>query len=483
MKFRYKVLICNIVLLSLGLGLAGYLMIQRNFRLALDAQIKNGVTNNNIVQSSLENELLREIYDSKVSDGYIAEQMKTIGQQIAGSLPEENDGFFVRYNNRFLYGEKDSDVIPDNLFYDLEVGGKRYVLREGEGKILLFVTSCSEIDGNTLWVISSTDVSEAYDLLAAQTAYFRVIVIVILCVVSIVVYAISRYLTAPLEKLAKLSDEIADGHYDRRVEIVTGDEVGQVAERFNGMAQSVEEHVEELEEMIHRRDQFVADFTHEIKTPMTSIIGYADTMRSVELTGEEKQMALNYIFSEGKRLEGLSSKLFDLIYLRQNEIPMQEIHADNIIREVKKSVLPRLNEENISLETEIADGSLIGNRELLETVFLNLIDNARKASEPGGRIVVRGENRADCYEFVVQDFGIGMPEEVVRRMCDEFYMADKSRARKAGGAGLGMSIVANILKRHEATMQVESCEGEGTKITVRCKKGAGKNEETCKKEK
>ena len=83
------------------------------------------------------------------------------------------------------------------------------------------------------------------------------------------------------------------------------------------MAQAVSDHVDELNDMVHRREQFVADFTHEIKTPMTSIIGYADTMRSLELPREEQIMALGYIFSEGKRLESMSNKLFDLIYLRQ----------------------------------------------------------------------------------------------------------------------------------------------------------------------
>lgn len=468
MKFRYKVLICNILCLSLGLGIAGYFMIQRNFRLAIDTQIGNGITNNNIVQASVENELLREIYDGALTKNLMLEKLQEIGRQIVSSMPEENSRLYIRYSDQMAYGDEKKNKVLSNLFQNLEVGDKQYVLGAEGNSEILYVTSCSEIDGNRLCVVSCTDVTEVYELMETQTAYFRVISIVILVIVSGIVYFISRILTSPLEKLAAGSDEIAKGHYDCRVEVVSRDEVGQVSERFNGMAEAVQDHIGQLEEMIHRRDQFVADFTHELKTPMTSIIGYADTMRSVELTEDEKMMALNYIFSEGKRLEGLSSKLFDLIYLRQNEIPMEELNAKNIIREVEKSMAPRLEQDGIALEIHVDDGVIFGNRELMMTVFINLLDNARKASEHGGKVIVSGRKRNgpenNRYEFIVKDFGIGMTEEVARHMCDEFYMADKSRARKAGGAGLGMSIVADILKRHGAQMEVKSVVGEGTEI-------------------
>ena len=90
--------------------------------------------------------------------------------------------------------------------------------------------------------------------------------------------------------------------------------------------------------MIQKRDHFVADFTHEIKTPMTAIMGYADTMRSMELPAEEQMMALNYIFSEGKRLENLSTKLFELIYLKQNTIEKHPVHIVDLCREAEKTV-------------------------------------------------------------------------------------------------------------------------------------------------
>ena len=106
---------------------------------------------------------------------------------------------------------------------------------------------------------------------------------------------------------------------------------------------------------------------------------------------------------------------------------------------------------------------------LLKTVFINLIDNARKASKPGDTIEFTGKSVDGMYEFNVRDHGIGISEENQKKIFDEFFMVDKSRTRAAGGAGLGMSLVSIILKRHDAVLDLASTPGEGTSITVKLK--------------
>jgi signal transduction histidine kinase len=279
-------------------------------------------------------------------------------------------------------------------------------------------------------------------------------------------YIVSRMLTGPLEKLNVITDEFADGNYDARAEIKSGDEIGLLAEKFNNMALSVSKHVDELNDMIKRREQFVADFTHEIKTPMTTIIGYADTMRSMELDREEQIMSLDYIFSEGKRLEAMSMKLFDLIYLKQHEIEMKPVNTAMLGAEIEKIMKPSLARKNLRLNCRFDEGIISGDTELLKTVFINLIDNARKASEENSKIIFTGENTGGKYIFTVTDEGCGMTEEAVKHICDEFYMVDKSRSRQDGGAGLGMSLALLILERHGATLDIDSEPGVGTTMKV-----------------
>ena len=334
MKFRYKVLFTNLILLSLGLGLVGYFMIHKNFELAKQTQLKNAIVQNNLVQSSVEYELLqllnsdsenatsqtidnavsqttdnsKSIKSSDITASSIAAQLPQIGSRVSSSVRTKDSFFYIYYDGNRVYTDDKSQVdINETLFNDLTTGNKNYLINIEDEKHYIYVTSQSVIDEKNLWIISKCDASEAYSLLDEQIKYFRLIIVVILIAESVAMYFISRYMTKPLEKLNRVSEEIAQGDYATRVNVKSHDEIGLLAQKFNIMAQAVSDHVDELNDMVHRREQFVADFTHEIKTPMTSIIGYADTMRSLELPREEQIMALGYIFSEGKRLESMSN--------------------------------------------------------------------------------------------------------------------------------------------------------------------------------
>ncbi|MCI5620196.1 MAG: HAMP domain-containing histidine kinase [Lachnospiraceae bacterium] len=480
MKFRYKVLIINLTLLSISLGIIGYLMIRKNFALAQNTQLQNAIVENNLVQSSVEYELLQVLNSENYN---IEEELSEIGERVAGGMMAANSSFYIKYGNEYVYsGDGNEAGISEELFSNLDTGGKNYLISREEGSHYIYVTSYSNVNEKSLCIISKRDISESYLLMNQEIVYFRFLIIGILMAASLIMYGVSRYLTRPLEKLNQVSDEIAEGNYDTRIEVKTNDEVGLLAEKFNHMAEAVSEHVEELNDMIRRRDQFVADFTHEIKTPMTTIIGYADTMRSMELPREEEIMSLNYIFSEGKRLETMSGKLFQLIYLKQNEIEKTKLHTTDLGKEIVKIVSPALLKKKICLVTDIEPAVLEGSQELLVTVFINLIDNARKASREGDTIEFAGcctmQQESDAskanvqkengtgYEFTVTDHGVGMSEDDVEKICDEFYMVDKSRSRREGGAGLGMSLVALILEKHGAELVIESKLGEGTRMRV-----------------
>lgn len=463
MKFRYKVLLTNLILLSISLGMVGYLMIRKNFELAKDAQIKNAIVENNLVQASVEYEVLQVINSGQDVNGTLAD----IGKQVASGMLISNASFYIKSGDAYVYssdgGEKS---IREELFLGLSAGGKNYLIGQENDSYVIYVTSYSSVQGEDLCVISKRDISDMYQMLKEQVRYFRILIAAILILASVIMYRISVLLTRPLEKLNQITDEITAGNYDAHVEVRTDDEVGQLADKFNHMARAVAEHVAELNDMIHRREQFVADFIHEIKTPMTAIIGYADTMRSMEIPKEEEFKALNYIFSEGRRLERMSGKLFDLLYLGQHEIEKKACHTTDLAQELERTVTPMLEKSGIALHLELEPAVVEIDRELMLTVFVNLIDNARKASGEGDIVEVCGSIWKETYEFTVTDHGIGMSEEDCRRICDEFYMVDKSRSREEGGAGLGMSLVALILECHGAKLSISSKLGEGTRMSI-----------------
>lgn len=472
MKFRYKILLVNIIVLTLSLGVVGYLMIRRNFDLARETQLKNAIVENNLIQSSVEYELLEEIN----SEGrFFMETLAQIGRRVMDGMISGSSSFYIRYGEKYaFYGDGLEQQIPDSLFEGLTIGGKNYIICESGESYFIYVTSYSEVDGKALCIVSKQDISDVYYMLNEQIGYFRLLIGGVVLVASLFVYLLCKYLTGPLEKLNQVTAEIAEGNYDIHVNVPGYDEVGQLAENVNVMAGAVLAHVEELKDMIRRREQFVADFTHEIKTPITTIIACSDMVRSVEMSREEQIRALTYVFSEGKRLEIMSQKLFQLIYLKQHAIEKAPINTKNLERDIVRITSPILKQKQITLQTDMEQAVIHGDKDLLNTVFINLIDNARKASKEGAVIKFMGRNikaekedkAVPVYEMAVTDYGIGMSKEDIAHICDEFYMVDKSRSRKEGGAGLGLSLVALILEKHRAVLQVESEIGKGTTMKV-----------------
>lgn len=416
MKFRYKVLITNLILLSVSLGLVGYLMIHKNFELAKETQISNAVIQNNLVQSSVEYEVLQALNREESVKGALPD----IGAQVSSGMRAENVIFFIYYGDKLVYNETEENAnLKKVLEAQQEDGNKNYAIFEEDGHYYIYVTASSKVEDENLCIISRSDVSDAYALRDREIRYFRLILSIGLMIESLLIYVISRYLTKPLEQLNQAAEEITDGSYEARIAVKSQDEVGL--------------------------------------------------------------LALSYIFSEGRRLERMSVKLFDLIYLREHEMEKEAVQVENVSSEVLKVVTPSFAAKGLVLKENIEPAVLYGNKELLVTALVNLLDNARKASKEHGVIEFSGkriqeEENPFYYELSVRDYGIGMTKEEAERICDEFYMADKSRARQEGGAGIGMSLVALILEHHQAELIIESEPKKGTKMRICFRKEGQENE-------
>ena len=470
MKFRYKVLLINIILISIALSISGFLMMSRENRTMLDAQVKNSVTENNLVQSVMEYSMLDTINNNP---GSLESELPDISLQVSAGILNDTTELFIKYDDKVIFTTDEEHPLPSDINTDnLSNYQKKYFFSDENDKEYIYVTSTSNINNHILNIITKRDITDNKYMTDTSIRDFRTFIIIMLVLSSLFVFIISTLLTRPLEKLNSITDEFSEGNFDSRSDIKSRDEIGLLSEKFNHMADSVEGHIDELNDMIHKRDQFVADFTHEIKTPMTTIIGYADTIRSVDLPREDEIKAANYIFSEGRRLEQMSSHLFDLIYLKDGEIPKQTVNTQGLGEAVIETVLPSIEKAKLTLEYDFESASIIGDSPLLKTAFINLLDNARKASSSGSKISFTGhvlpkkseKDDTSVYEFIVEDHGIGISEEDIEKICDEFYMVDKSRSRKEGGAGLGMSLVSAILKEHDAELRIESKLGEGTKM-------------------
>lgn len=232
-------------------------------------------------------------------------------------------------------------------------------------------------------------------------------------------------------------------------------------------ADELERSIQNLQEITDRREEFIASFAHELKTPLTAIIGYADMLRSKDMAPKPRFTAAGYIFSEGKRLEALSLKLMDIIVAGKQELETRRYDAAYFLREVAAVTVPSVTDDGMKLEVFWENGEIEVEPDLFKTLLINLIDNARKASHKGQTIELFGRNEEDGgYSFFVRDYGRGMKKEELGKITEPFYMIDKSRSRSQNGAGLGLALCQKIAELHGTTLEYDSETGKGTTVRI-----------------
>lgn len=229
---------------------------------------------------------------------------------------------------------------------------------------------------------------------------------------------------------------------------------------------ALEHQLQNLEEAAERREHFIAAFAHELKTPLTAIIGYADMLRSKDMAPKPRFTAAGYIFSEGKRLEALSLKLMDIIVAGKQEFEKRRYAAGYFCREVAAVVAPSVSGDGLVLDIRSEPGEIEVEPDLFKTLLINLLDNARKASRKGQHVELVGKREENGYAFYVKDYGHGMKKEELGRITEPFYMIDKSRSRAQNGAGLGLALCQRIAELHGTTLEYESEPGKGTTVRV-----------------
>jgi signal transduction histidine kinase len=230
------------------------------------------------------------------------------------------------------------------------------------------------------------------------------------------------------------------------------------------MADTIQEKISDLELAVEQREDFVANFAHELKTPMTSIIGYADTLYQKELPASQVQEAAGYILNESLRLEALSFKLMELITLEKQSFLLEEMELTPFFLDLQESIRTLATQRGVEVQFQWDQGYVRMEYDLFKTMLLNLLDNGLKSG--GTQVTVTGSHQERGYVVAVADNGRGIPAGELKRITEAFYMVDKSRSRKEHGAGLGLALCQRIATIHGAILTFESQEGVGTTVTV-----------------
>lgn len=342
-------------------------------------------------------------------------------------------------------------------------GGYSIIQKSGEQYILIGGQVVPVSGTNSYILVLVEDISGLYKDRNRQMIFGLWILADAAALAMLLIFLLTRRILKPLRELQKAAMDISEGMLGRRADVHTRDEIGIMARAFNRMAERIESQVTELSRVSEQRRQMLGSLTHELKTPMTSIIGYSDTLLHVNVKKEQQTRALWHIKEECSRLERLSSKLMKLIGLYENDsISMEEVSMEELFEQAARMEKYHLEQMGITLEVTCSMGKRRVDRDLFESLLINLIDNGAKASKEGDKIFLEGEGN----RITVRDRGCGIPEEEISRVTEAFYMVDKARSRKAGGCGLGLALCVMIAQLHGARLEIESRVGEGTAVSV-----------------
>ena len=343
------------------------------------------------------------------------------------------------------------------------VRGKRLLLFYSEKSGFMQV-------GKKCEVVVYRDVTDIYARTKQLLEQGAMVTVLTLLLAGIFLYGGLYRSLHPLLELNKATEEIAGGAYHSRVHLrrrgARTDEIDELASNFDRMAEKVEEHLQSLRETNEKQRRLLGSLSHEMKTPLTAIIGYSETLMTVKLAEKNKIQALTYIHSEGKRLARLSEKMLELTGLyesAEHTLELQEIELRSFLKKLKDLTDFRCQKAGVRMEISCKPGTTQRmDPDLMMSLLMNLVDNACKASMAGGVIRVTADDR----RISVRDDGKGIPPGEIAHVTEAFYMVDKSRAKAAGSVGLGLALCAQIASMHGAVLQIESEEGKGTQISV-----------------
>ena len=442
MKFAYKMVCLLVLVLSASFGVGGCYLLYSDFSAQLArAEAANADTHRQVC-TLLQGEILdRQRRGESLDDAALTELLANFG------LPTAlwRDGVCIVGSG---------DLLPD---------GTMEVRRLANGGVQ--ATYASSLQGG-LQLATAYDLTDLYRGRDAALRRFLLLEAAVLAAGAAVTAVFARRMTRPLRTLTTASAEIADGDYARRTGLHTGDEIETLSSSFDKMADAVQEKITALQADVRQREDFMGAFAHELKTPMTAIIGYADMLRTIQASPAEQYEAAGAIYHEGRRLEALSGKLLALLGLGEETITLQPTAL--------AALWPRLQAAcpGVPLQLPACDAAVQADADLLLDLLCNLVGNAVKASEPGQPVEVRAADNGDTVTLTVADHGCGIPQSEISRVTEPFYMVDKSRARKQGGSGLGLALCKRIAEVHGSDLHIESTPGEGTRVSVILRKGA-----------
>lgn len=333
------------------------------------------------------------------------------------------------------------------------------ILNQGEEK---YSCTSGSLEGQDYRLVIYGRVTETLDIWKGQMVFFIILEIAASVLMAFLLYFVMRRFLRPVSDISGAAARISAGDFQYQLPVKGKDELAQLAADINGMARQVRQHMEQKEQEAATKQEFIDALSHELRTPVTSIRGYAQLLLGARLTEDKSIQYLDYIVQESGRVMGISETLRQVILMRQDETEKEEILLVSLKEILLRMAEIQFQEKPVAVQIIVKGEKIEGNQTLAELFFTNLLRNSFHACSPGGTVRVE---LAEEYA-VVEDDGTGMGRECLEHIFEPFYREDKSRSRELGGSGLGMYLCRQIAQIHGWEITIKSEKGKGTKIFI-----------------
>lgn len=403
MKLFHKIFLCFVIIFGVTFSAAGFLLINYAYHNSIEQEKKFAFQefqyNKYILQSILYSD--PEYITSSETENSALNNNFTVPVTLY-----DKEGKCI-FSSMSALPDIDTSYSPDSgsIFFKIEQNGDKYSI---------FVHDVISSDEHEIYLVTETDISQVVDKQEMMHNYFQRIYMIILCVVFPAIFLLTGMITAPIKNVSKAAKRIAGGNYSERISFSGHDEICELADNFNQMAERVEEKIDELSGIAKQKEEFAANFAHELKTPMTSVIGYADMLYQKDLSREQVKSAAYYIWNEGMRLEALSLKLMDLFVLDKQDFKLEKMDVKELFRNISEGIYPVCKKNGVIFHMGLENGKIYVDFDLLKTMILNMVDNAVKAD--CSDIWIVGKAGREGYVIQIADNGKGIPKNELGRI-------------------------------------------------------------------
>ncbi|MCM3088591.1 HAMP domain-containing histidine kinase [Bhargavaea ginsengi] len=319
-------------------------------------------------------------------------------------------------------------------------------------------------------VLLTSPISGSREIISELNRYLLWAMLAALAASFLLGWGLSAFHVKRLKRLRDAASRVASGDYSVRVPASKVDEIGELSEDFNGMAEQLEESMDEIDRLENRRRQFIADVSHEMRTPLTTIRGTLDGLRDGMIQEKERERALALAGKETRRLIRLVNENLDYEKIRSGQISLEktEIPLDDFLSMIAEQLEPLADEKGTAIRLEADSSALVfADYDRLTQILINITKNSIQFTRDG-TITLRGYMDGETAVIVIADTGEGIEPEDVERIWERFYRAGVSRTSNPFGEfGLGLSIVRQLVKLHGGTIRVESEKDAGTLFILR----------------